>query len=272
MSSTTPSWVNLGINKPPVVNTRILKPHEYVHVRACLNRHLNHKDISDPSVARARLWLTPAWLHVARSLNGSARLQQELAMARAAFFEYILFLNILWSQVLDSSYEYSVLSKKPSGLKIMISWCRRMKKVENKRLQLTGAGASCDASAQLDSAPKWLDSMASRSRAEPRATLSDPYSEKARNLTMTCFQSEGSMNFFDTNAEKFLKLSSTSFDDVIKVHILGSDWVEVVTDTMDSTCLDDVDEQSFDNFFNTISSLKRLLKDSPGHRTDDSLK
>ncbi|THV00748.1 hypothetical protein K435DRAFT_793942 [Dendrothele bispora CBS 962.96] len=146
MSSTTPSWINPGINKPPVVNARILKPHEYVHVRACLNRHLNHKDISDP------------------------------------------------------------------------------------------------------------------------------YSEKARNLTMTCFQSEGSMNFFDTNAEKFLKLSSTAFDDVIKAHILGSDWVEIVTDTMDSTRLDDVDERSFDNFYNTISSLNRLLKNSPGHRTEDSLK
>ncbi|THU79076.1 hypothetical protein K435DRAFT_875914 [Dendrothele bispora CBS 962.96] len=87
MSASTPSWFNPGINKPPVVNARILKPHEYVHVRACLNRHLNHKDITDP------------------------------------------------------------------------------------------------------------------------------YSEKARNLTMTCFQSEGSMNFFDTNAEKFLKLTSTAFDE-----------------------------------------------------------
>ncbi|THV02852.1 hypothetical protein K435DRAFT_792269 [Dendrothele bispora CBS 962.96] len=146
MSSSTPTWVNLGINKPPVVNARILKPHEYVHVRACINRHLNHKDITDP------------------------------------------------------------------------------------------------------------------------------HSEKARNITMTCFQSEGSMNFFDTNAEKFLKLSSTAFDDVIKAHILGSDWVEIITDTMDSTRLDDVDERSFDNFFNTISSLNRLLKDSPGHRSNDSLK
>ncbi|THU88217.1 hypothetical protein K435DRAFT_866508 [Dendrothele bispora CBS 962.96] len=146
MSSTTASWVNPGVNKPPVVNARILKPHEYVHVRACLNRHLNHKDITDP------------------------------------------------------------------------------------------------------------------------------YSEKARNLTMTCFQSEGSMNFFDTNSEKFLKLSSTAFDDVIKAHILGSDWVEIVTDTMDATRLDDVDERSFDNYFNTISSLNCLLKDSPGYRSDDSLK
>ncbi|THU80338.1 hypothetical protein K435DRAFT_809953 [Dendrothele bispora CBS 962.96] len=146
MSASTPSWFNPGINKPPVVNARILKPHEYVHVRACLNRHLNHKDITDP------------------------------------------------------------------------------------------------------------------------------YSEKARNLTMTCFQSEGSMNFFDTNAEKFLKLTSTAFDEVIKAHILGSDWVEIVTNTMDSTRLDDVDERSFDNFFNTISSLNRLLKDSPGFRSDDSLK
>ncbi|THV01178.1 hypothetical protein K435DRAFT_793527 [Dendrothele bispora CBS 962.96] len=146
MSSSTPTWVNLGINKPPVVNARILKPHEYVHVRACLNRHLNHKDITDA------------------------------------------------------------------------------------------------------------------------------YSEKARNLTMTCFQSEGSMNFFDTNAEKFLKLSSTAFDDVIKAHILGSDWVEIVNNTMDSTCLDEVDERSFDNFYNTILSLNRLLKNSPGFRSDDSLK
>ncbi|THU91832.1 hypothetical protein K435DRAFT_800970 [Dendrothele bispora CBS 962.96] len=146
MSSTVPNWVNLGVNKPPVVNARILKPHEYVHVRACLNRHLNYKDITDP------------------------------------------------------------------------------------------------------------------------------YSQKARNLTMTCFQSEGSMNFFDTNSEKFLKLDSTAFDDVIKSHILGSDWVEIVTDTMDSTRLDEVDERSFENYLNTISSLNRLLKNSPGYRTEDSLK
>ncbi|THU94395.1 hypothetical protein K435DRAFT_798952 [Dendrothele bispora CBS 962.96] len=137
MSSTTASWVNPGVNKPPVINAHILKPHKYVHVRACLNRHLNHKDITDP------------------------------------------------------------------------------------------------------------------------------YSEKARNLTMTCFQSEGSMNFFNTNTEKFLKLGSTAFDDVIKAHILGSDWVEIVTDTMDATRLDNVDERSFDNYFNTISSLNCLLTNSP---------
>ncbi|THU81489.1 hypothetical protein K435DRAFT_809039 [Dendrothele bispora CBS 962.96] len=146
MSSSVPNWFNPGINKPPVVNARVLKPHEYVHVRACLNRHLHHKDITDR------------------------------------------------------------------------------------------------------------------------------YSEKARNITMTCFQAEGSMNFFDTNANKFLKLDSTAFDDVIKSHILGSDWEEIVTDTMDSTRLDNVDERSFENYFTTISSLNGLLKNSPGHRSEESLK
>ncbi|THU75955.1 hypothetical protein K435DRAFT_879933 [Dendrothele bispora CBS 962.96] len=146
MSTATASWVNLGVSKPPVVNARLLKPHEYVHVRACLTRHLNHKDISDR------------------------------------------------------------------------------------------------------------------------------YSEKARNIIMTCFQSEGSMNFFDTNTDKFLKLEKTEFDNVIKAHILGSDWEEIVTDTMDSTRLDDVEDRSFENFFNTITSLNGLLKDTAGHRSEESLK
>ncbi|THU86061.1 hypothetical protein K435DRAFT_805396 [Dendrothele bispora CBS 962.96] len=146
MSTSNVSWVNLGVSKPPVVNARLLKPQEYVHVRACVNRYLGHKDITDR------------------------------------------------------------------------------------------------------------------------------YSEKARNIIMTCFQSEGSMNFFDTNADKFLKLSKTEFDNVIKAHILGSDWEEIVTDTMDSTRLDEVEDRSFENFLNTISSLNGLLKDTPGFRSDESLK
>ncbi|THU98731.1 hypothetical protein K435DRAFT_795476 [Dendrothele bispora CBS 962.96] len=72
--------------------------------------------------------------------------------------------------------------------------------------------------------------------------------------------------------QEHVHLNKTEFDNVIKAHILSSDWEEIVTDTMDTTCLDDIKDRFFENFWNTISLLNGLLKDTAGHHSDESLK